>query len=59
MRKSARFGEGIVRPLEPNDQRNPKHLSHREQWLKLADAIGDEMAKKDFERLHRRRPKRK
>jgi hypothetical protein len=47
-------GKGTVRPLDPDDPRNPRHPSRREVWLELADAIGEEMAQRDFERLHKK-----
>jgi hypothetical protein len=52
MRKRIRKPPGVVRDLAPDDPRNPKHAMRREEWLKLADLIGGEMARRDYERLY-------
>jgi hypothetical protein len=43
---------GIVRPLPPDDPRSLDHPSHKEQWLKVADALGELLADLDWDRLH-------
>jgi hypothetical protein len=41
---------GRIRPLPPDDLRNPDHSCHDEQWLDLARALGRAMADRDFDR---------
>jgi hypothetical protein len=43
-----------LRKLNPIDPRNPNHPCHDEQWLELADAIGEDMARRDFARLYKK-----
>ena len=41
----------IIRPLSPADPRSPDHPSHEGDWLKLAGALGRELARQDHKRL--------
>jgi hypothetical protein len=43
---------GIVRPLDPNDPRNPDHPSQRANWLALMRELGRIAAAQEWERLH-------
>jgi hypothetical protein len=52
VRNSTRFGKGTIRPLDPDDPRNPDHPCHREQWLELARALGRLAADMEWDRLH-------
>jgi hypothetical protein len=41
----------IMRSVNPIDPRHPNHPNHVDGWLDFADAIGREMAKRDYARL--------
>lgn len=39
-----------IRHLPESDPHNPGHVSHREQWLEIARAIGRALAERDYNR---------
>jgi hypothetical protein len=47
--------QGIVRPLDPSDERSVDHPCHREQWLELARAIGRLEAREEFNLLRQQK----
>jgi hypothetical protein len=40
-----------IRPLDPADPKSPDHPSHEGDWLRLAGALGRELARQDHKRL--------
>ncbi len=44
--------DAIMRPLDPSDPRNPAHPANRQAVLELAEVIGRERARREWQRRH-------